>query len=50
MWMPAVQETVPEAFGKPEEIQAKGMETDVEGTGTAVADRNLSKRRRTRRH
>ena len=37
MWMPAVQETVPEAFGKPEEIQAKGMETDVEGTGTAVA-------------
>ena len=37
MWMPAVQETVPEAFGKPEEIQAKGTETDVEGTGTAVA-------------
>lgn len=37
MWMPAVQETVPEAFGKPEEIQAKGTETDVEGAGTAVA-------------
>ena len=37
MWMPAVQETVPEAFGKPEKIQAKGTETDVEGAGTAVA-------------
>lgn len=37
MWMPTVQETVPEAFGKPEEIQAKGTETDVEGAGTAVA-------------
>ena len=33
----AVQETVSEAFDKPEEIQAKGMETDVEGAGTAVA-------------
>ena len=36
MWMPAVQETVPEAFNKPEEIQVKGSGTGVESPVSAA--------------
>lgn len=36
MWMPAVQETVPEAFNKLEEIQVKGSGTGVESPVSAA--------------